>query len=189
MKKSILFALLCTVLYVYFIACKGGDNKQTSNEATEVNEETSSVGASKESDEVDTATSTEEIQDEEEDITSTEEEEQNELLSKKVFLSEQKNLPGFEKYFKYVVMSVGGVWGDDGVLYTSDDHETFIPFYEYNYRMNQGVCACFGDDKCEKVAKAKGWSYTTIPFGTMYDKNEGDIILWTDLHNEMSKLK
>ena len=188
MKKSILFALLCTVLYVYFIACKGGDNKQTSNEATEVNEETSSVGASKESDEVDTATSTEEIQDEEEDITSTEEEE-NELLSKKVFLSEQKNLPGFEKYFKYVVMSVGGVWGDDGVLYTSDDHETFIPFYEYNYRMNQGVCACFGDDKCEKVAKAKGWSYTTIPFGTMYDKNEGDIILWTDLHNEMSKLK
>ena len=188
MKKSILFALLCTVLYVYFIACKGGDNKQTSNEATEVNEETSSVGASKESDEVDTATSTEEIQDEEEDITSTEEEE-NELLSKKVFLSEQKNLPGFEKYFKYVVMSVGGVWGYDGVLYTSDDHETFIPFYEYNYRMNQGVCACFGDDKCEKVAKAKGWSYTTIPFGTMYDKNEGDIILWTDLHNEMSKLK
>lgn len=118
-----------------------------------------------------------------------EKENKEDLKSKKVLLSEQKNLPGFEKYFEYVLESVGGDWGDDGILYWEEDQQkTFLPFYEYNYRMNQGVCEYFGEDKCKKVAKAKGWSYSALPWGTMLDKSEENIILWNVLHNELSKL-
>ncbi len=119
MKKNVLFALLCTVMCICFIACKGGDNKQTSNEATEVNEETSSVGASKESEEMDTATPAEE----EEDAASKEENQTDEKEVESSHLSQIK--PENIILPKEIRDAVEIIPEDDGYVYCD--------FNEYDY--------------------------------------------------------
>lgn len=57
--------------------------------------------------------------------------------------------------------------------------------------MNEAVCHHFGDEICQKLAKAKGW-YLRMPCGPgfpeMQNKKEGDDIFWWILHEELSKI-
>ncbi len=132
MKRNVLFALLCTVMCICFIACKGGDNKQTSNETTEVNEENSSVSASKESDEVDTTTESDEVG----NSTSTEEEQDDEAQVASSHLSQIK--PENIILPKEIRDAVEIIPEDDGYVYC-DFNENDYPTVSLTFKLLKPV--------------------------------------------------
>ena len=86
--------------------------------------------------------------------------------SRIVHRSEEENRPGFERYFENVTDYECAEWDHDGYLVQPTDFYckkwSYVTFGRYNDRMNQGVCIYFGKEKCEKIAKSKGWSLCGI---------------------------
>ena len=106
-----------------------------------------------------------------------------------VLQSEQINKNGFDEYFKGVADYEGAYWGEDGHLYAGEgDGKIIISFSRFNLRMNEQVCKQFGEEKCQEIAKVKGWYYNDDLFGTMLDKKGGSAVLWYNLHEAISKI-
>ena len=113
----------------------------------------------------------------------------NSDTTQRVNKSDEINRPGFDIYFQMVIDVEEAYWGDDGLLYQGEEDNRLIVSYErYNNRMNQGVCQHFGDEKCEMVAKAKGWHYTDFPVGTILDKKKKEPVLWYELQDALTKM-
>lgn len=114
------------------------------------------------------------------------------FYSQKVLKSEQVNRPGFDKYFVEVVDAEGAYWGEDGYLYQGEEEKEFVTFGRFNDRMNQKVCKTFGKEKCEKIAKNKGWHYEHydwgVPVGSMSYKEDSWPVKWYDLHDALVNL-
>lgn len=117
--------------------------------------------------------------------------EEDERYSRRVHRSEEENRPGFERYFKVVTEAEGAEWDHDGYLIQPSDF-SYVTFGCYNDRMNQGVCIYFGKEKCEKIAKSKGWSLVglegSVWVGSMSEKEHDWPIDWWVLHDALSNM-
>lgn len=113
---------------------------------------------------------------------SKKEEDKNE---RKVYKSEEVNRPGFQRYFEEAQEAEGFDWNDQGILARENGDSVFYGCY--NDRMNQAACHFAGKEKCEEVAKRKGWKaeFFNDIAGWMVDK-KGDLIDWYILHDALS---
>ena len=107
-------------------------------------------------------------------------------MARKVYRSEETNRPRFDRYFEYFVEVEAGSWNDEGVLVQSCG---YVTYGRYNDRMNQSVCAYYGKEKCEKIAKEKGWVYTDIGWlASMSETEDSYPIDWWILDEALSKI-
>ena len=120
----------------------------------------------------------------------------DERYSRKVHRSEEENRPGFERYFKEVTEVEGAEWDRDGYLVQPTDFHctkwSYVTFGRYNDRMNQAVCMYFGKEKCEKIAKSRGWSLDGLEgptwIGSMSETEHGWPIDWWVLNDALSNM-
>lgn len=112
---------------------------------------------------------------------SKKEEDKNE---RKVYKSEEVNRPGFQRYFEDAKEAECFDWNEQGILARDEE---LITYGTYNYRMNRAACHFAGKEKCEEVAKRKGWKadFFNDIAGWMVDK-KGDLIDWYILHDALS---